>query len=39
VAVTGRSASPGMFETLSAIGKEKVLKRIKHTIENLTLNN
>ena len=35
VAVTGRSASPGMFETLAAIGKEKVLKRIDYTIENL----
>ena len=36
VAVTGRSASPGMFETLAAIGREKVLKRIDYTIKNLT---
>ncbi len=35
IAVTGRSASPGIFEVLEAIGKEKVLKRIKFTIENL----
>jgi len=35
VAVTGRSASPGMFETLAAIGKEKVLKRGDYTINNL----
>lgn len=36
VAVTGRSASPGLFETLAAIGKEKVMKRLDYTIENLT---
>ena len=36
VAVTGRSASPGIFETIAAIGKEKVLKRIDYTVENLT---
>ena len=35
VAITGRSSSPGIFETLVAIGKEKVLKRIDYTIENL----
>ena len=35
VAVTGRSASPGIFETIAAIGKEKVLKRIDYTINNL----
>ncbi len=35
VAVTGRSASPGIFETIVAIGKEKVLKRIDYAIENL----
>ena len=35
IAVTGRSASPGIFEVLEAIGKEKVLKRLKYTIENL----
>jgi len=37
VAVTGRSASPGIFETLVAVGKEKVLKRIDYTINNLAV--
>ena len=36
VAVTGRSCSPGMFETLFALGKEKVLKRVDYAIESLT---
>ncbi|MGA1841108.1 MAG: glutamate--tRNA ligase [bacterium] len=31
-AVTGRTASPGIFETLSLLGKEKVLKRIEKAI-------
>jgi len=35
IAVTGRAASPGIFEVLEAIGREKVLNRIKFTIENL----
>ncbi len=35
VAVTGRSASPGIFDTLSAIGKERVLRRIDYAIEHL----
>ena len=37
ISVTGKSASPGIFEVLEAIGKEKVLKRIKFTIENLCI--
>jgi glutamyl-tRNA synthetase len=32
IAVTGSSASPGIFEVLEAIGKEKVLKRIEFII-------
>jgi len=34
VAVTGKSVSPGMFETLGALGKETTLERIKKTIED-----
>ena len=30
VAVTGKSASPGIFETLELIGKERVLDRLKN---------
>lgn len=29
VAVTGRTATPGLFETMAVIGKERVLRRIK----------
>jgi glutamyl-tRNA synthetase len=32
VAVTGRSASPGLFDVLSLVGKERVLSRIEHAI-------
>jgi glutamyl/glutaminyl-tRNA synthetase len=32
VAVTGRSFSPGIFETLTGIGRERVLKRIEYCI-------
>jgi glutamyl-tRNA synthetase len=35
VAVTGRAASPGIFETLSCIGKTRVLRRITHAVETL----
>ena len=36
VAVTGRACSPGMFETLYALGKEKALRRLDYAIEKLT---
>ena len=36
VAVTGRSCSPGMFETLYALGKEKALKRLDYAVSSLT---
>ncbi|MFP5239370.1 MAG: hypothetical protein ACLGQW_06035, partial [Acidobacteriota bacterium] len=29
VALTGRTASPGLFEMVEAMGKERVLKRLK----------
>jgi len=32
VAVTGRSASPGLFDVLALVGKERVLTRIVHAI-------
>ena len=32
VAVTGRAVSPGLFETMSILGKEKVIKRISTQI-------
>lgn len=33
VAVTGKTASPGIFETLSLLGREKVLRRIERAQE------
>ncbi|MGE5558598.1 MAG: glutamate--tRNA ligase [Bacillota bacterium] len=35
VAVTGRTASPGLFETLAAVGKERVVKRLKNALKVL----
>ncbi|NLF39663.1 glutamate--tRNA ligase [bacterium] len=32
VAVTGRAASPGIYETLCGIGRERVLRRLDHVI-------
>lgn len=36
VAVTGRAASPPLFETMEALGKERVLERIQSAIERLS---
>ncbi|MGQ9629935.1 MAG: glutamate--tRNA ligase [bacterium] len=36
VAVTGRTVSPGLFETMSVLGKERVLKRIDKAIETIS---
>ena len=30
VAVTGRSVSPGFFDTLALLGKDKAVKRLKN---------
>jgi glutamyl-tRNA synthetase len=30
LAVTGRTVGPGLFETLAALGKQTILKRLKH---------
>ena len=32
VALTGETVSPGIFETISALGKEKTLKRIEESL-------
>jgi glutamyl-tRNA synthetase len=34
-AVTGRTVSPPLFETMAVIGKEKVLARVRQAIEQL----
>jgi len=33
VALTGKTASPGIFEITEIIGKEKVIRRLKQAIE------
>ena len=33
VAVTGREVGPGLFETMAALGKERVLRRLDHAAE------
>jgi glutamyl-tRNA synthetase len=35
VAISGRTATPGIFETMRVLGKERVLRRIKAAIEVL----
>lgn len=35
VAISGRTATPGLFETMEAIGKDRVLRRIRKAIEVL----
>ena len=35
VACTGRTASPGLFETMAVLGKEKCLRRIDTAIDRL----
>ena len=35
VALTGSSASPGIFEVLQYLGKERTLKRIQYALDNL----
>ena len=38
VALTGRTVSPGIFEVIDILGKEKTLHRLRDTIENLDTN-
>jgi glutamyl-tRNA synthetase len=35
VALTGKTASPGLFEVMEVLGKEKVLKRLKDAISHI----
>jgi nondiscriminating glutamyl-tRNA synthetase len=35
VAVSGRTVGPGLFEILEFLGKEKVIRRIDYTLENI----
>jgi glutamyl-tRNA synthetase len=35
VALTGKKASPGLFEVMEVLGKEKVLKRLTHAISHI----
>ena len=33
VAITGRTASPGLFETMEVLGKDRVLRRLKRAVD------
>ncbi|MDD5492524.1 MAG: glutamate--tRNA ligase, partial [bacterium] len=35
VAVSGRTTGPGLFEMLAVLGRERVVARIKQTVENI----
>ncbi len=35
VALTGGTESPGIFEVMEALGKERTLKRLKRAIETI----
>ena len=35
VALTGKTASPGIFEVMQVLGKEKVIKRILKAVEHI----
>ena len=35
VALTGKTASPGIFEVMQVLGKEKVIKRIRKAVEHI----
>jgi glutamyl-tRNA synthetase len=35
VATTGRTAAPGLFETMAVLGREKVSARLRRAIETL----
>jgi glutamyl-tRNA synthetase len=37
VAVTGRTVSPGLFETMRVLGKERVQNRLKKSLSVLKL--
>jgi glutamyl-tRNA synthetase len=33
VALTGKTASPGLFEIIHLLGREEALRRIQHAVE------
>jgi glutamyl-tRNA synthetase len=35
VALTGKTASPGLFEVMGALGREKVLRRLKEAVKHI----
>jgi len=35
VALTGKTASPGIFEVMEVLGKEKVIERIRNAIDHI----
>ncbi len=37
IAVTGKSASPGIFETLAVLGKQRVLNRLHNLLATVSL--
>ena len=39
MALTGKTASPGIFEIISILGKEKVIRRIEKVINFILINN
>ncbi len=38
VAITGKSVSAGIFETMELLGKEKTLKRLEYSVKHLCVN-
>jgi len=37
VALTGRTVSPGIFEVIDILGKDKVISRLRATIDKIPL--
>ena len=35
VALTGKTASPGIFEVMEVLGREKVIERIRNAIDHI----
>ena len=38
VAITGKSVSAGIFETMELLGKEKTLRRLEYSVKHLCAN-
>jgi glutamyl-tRNA synthetase len=39
VAITGTSVSPGIFESLSVLGRERALERLERAVQRLSKQN